>query len=85
VTGSIAGSVVVGAYLGVPNPVFFENPEEEALRHLGKAVYIELDLDQYVKRAEKKYVPRWVYTYGPYVAPVVQIATEGRVTYTWRF
>ena len=82
---SLAGSVVMGAYLALPNPVFFENAEEQALRHLAKATYVELELDKTVKRVEKKYTPKWVYKYGAYVGPVIQIATENRITYTWRF
>lgn len=82
---TLAGSLVTSAYLALPNPVFFDNPEEQALRHLARAAYIEFEVDKTVKRVEKRYVPKWVYTYGPYVAPVIQIASQQRVTYTWRF
>lgn len=82
---SLVGSVVMGAYLSVPNPVYFENAEQEAYKQLAKATYLHFELDVVAKRIEKKYTPKWVYTYGPYVGPVIQLATEQRLTYTWRF
>jgi len=51
---TLAGSLITGAYLALPNPVFFDNAEEQAARHLAKAVYYELELDKTVERVEKK-------------------------------
>jgi hypothetical protein len=83
---SLLGSAVITGSLAITNGnQIFDNPQEAALQHLGRAAYIELDLSQYVQNIEKKYISKRFKTYAPYVIIVGRIATERQVSYTWRF
>lgn len=95
----MSGYVLAG-FIALQNPTQpqFANPEREALRHLRKAAYIELGLDEVVDRAEHKYlrpvtdpVVNELEPLVPYVEPyawvgvLVQIGVEQRFSYTWEF
>ena len=83
---SFIGSFVLTTFVSVQHPrQNFNNPSMEALRYLGKASYIELEMDPIVKRLEKRHVPKWAYTYGPIFYTGYNILKEKRVSYTWRF
>lgn len=76
----------MSTFLSVQNPKqMFDNPSKEALRHLGKAIYVELNLDDKVKILEKKYVSKNMRLYGPYLYGISKVLLEKRVSYTWRF
>lgn len=83
---SLVGSAVLSASLAVQNGnQVFDNPEEAALQHLGRALYVELKIDDVVKRIEKRHVPENLKTYAPYVIVVTRIVTERQVSYRWTF
>lgn len=63
----------------------YANPEEEALKHLGKAVYKEFEVGKAIKRIEKRYVPEEWRPYLGYTGTLVRVATEQKVTFTWEF
>lgn len=91
----ILGGLMISAYIlstsiawgGVAshNQPGYADPEREAIRAMGKALYKEADLDEFTKRLEKRYVPDFIKEYGLWPTLVVKIVTEGRISYEWRF
>lgn len=63
----------------------YSDPEKEALKALGKAMYIELELNKVANRAEKRYVPRYIKEYGIWPTMIIKISTEKKISYKWTF
>ncbi|HEY8390183.1 MAG TPA: hypothetical protein VIL26_04440 [Clostridia bacterium] len=59
--------------------------EKQAITKALTAAYYQLELDDEVKRLEKKYVPETVRKYGGVVSFLTRIAVDKRITYTWEF
>lgn len=59
------------------------NDEQEAINKAGKALYKQLNLDNYVKSLDKKYTPQTVKQFGGWLLVVRQIAVEKQIKYTW--
>ena len=76
---------LLSGFLAIQSGPVFDNPEKEAVRHLGKALVYELELDKVGKRIEKRHVPKKLKEYAPYIGIVVRIGTERRISYTWEF
>jgi len=69
--------------------LFFSNiccaSEKQALTKALNAAYYQLELDDDVKRLEKKYIPEKVREYGGIVSILAKITIDKRITYTWEF
>lgn len=78
-------SFILSAALTFGQPVGHIYPDQDAPRYIGKALYKEMELDKVVKRLEKRHLPKWAKEYGGYIGLGVRIATEKRITYTWKF
>jgi hypothetical protein len=78
-------SFVLAGALTFGQPVAEVYPDNDAPRYIAKALYREFELDKTVSRLEKKYLKLDDYPVLGYIGIVARIATERRVTYTWRF
>lgn len=83
---SLIGTYVLGTSLAIqPAPVDNSNAREEAVRAIGKALYKELDLDEPVKRLEKKLITKEIRENGKWIVIISKIAIEKRISYEWTF
>lgn len=83
---NMVGSFVLSAYIAVaPTGQAYANPEEEALKHIGKACYKEFQIDKFVKQIEKRYLPEELKKYGGPIGVGIRIIAEQKVAYTWTF
>jgi hypothetical protein len=57
----------------------------DAFKTAVKAAYIQTGTDEYVKTFERKYTPKVVKEYGGWVAGIVKVVTEKRVSVAWKF
>lgn len=57
----------------------------DALKTATKAAYIQTGTDDYVKHFERKYTPEVVREYGGWVAGIVRVVNERRVSFLWKF
>lgn len=77
--------LVLSAFVSIGTPQGYILPDQDAPRYAAKAIYKELGWDEHVKRIEKRHLPKWAKDYGGYVGLGIRIATEKRVSYTWKF
>lgn len=78
-------NIVLATYLAIGSPNGVTMPDDQAPRYAAKALYKHLEWDQHVNRLEKRYLSKDLKKYGGYVILVTRVATERRVSYTWRF
>ena len=78
-------SFVLAGALTFGQPVAEILPDQDAPRYIAKALYQELELNKVVSKWEDKYLKVDEYPELIYIGIVGRIATERRVTYTWRF
>ena len=57
----------------------------DAYRALAKATYLQTESDQIVKNLEKKYTPKYVKEYGPWIAGITKVAIEKQFSVEWTF
>lgn len=82
---SLAGATVLTLYTSYPIDRVYDNPEQEAIRNLGKAAYKQFNIDDYVDVLEKRYMPEWIVRNAGTVVVIAKIIDEQRISYTWRF
>lgn len=58
---------------------------DDAYKALGKATYIESGADKIVKRVEKKYTPQVVKEYGGWIAGILKVMSDQRISLEWKF
>ena len=68
-----------------PGTIVYENPEEEAIKALGKATYYYLEIDEDVKRLENRIIPKEFKKYGFWPIFIIKSVSEQRVSYEWTF
>ena len=68
-----------------PQQAVYNNSKEEAIKTVGKAMYVELEINKSVNRLEKKYVPKIVKEYGTWPTLLIKIITEKKASYEWTF
>ena len=78
----LAPLVLATAITGSRTPA---GQEQDALKALAKATYIESGLDKDVKRFEKEFLPDEVRKYGGWVTTIIKIERERQITYEWTF
>ncbi len=78
-------SLILSGFLAIGQPSGQALPDQDASRYAAKALYKQLGLDKSVKRLEKTYVKGDLKKYGGYLGLGIRIATEKRISYTWRF
>lgn len=78
-------SLVLAAYVAIGTPDGHTLPDEDAPRWAAKALYKQMEWDQYVNRLEERYLSKDLKKYGGYGILVVQLATQRRFSHTWRF
>ncbi len=81
----MVNSFILAGALTFGQPVGQILPDQDAPRYIIKAIYKEYNVDDVVQRLEKKHLPPWLKEYGGYVGVGIRLATEKRITYTWRF
>lgn len=81
-------SYILSLALIMPTPAHVGN-EQDAYKHIGKALYKELKLDKEVKKVEKyiekNYVPEEIKPYVGYTGVIIRAVVEKRISYEWRF
>lgn len=77
--------VFLSAFLNIGAPDGVSMPTSDAPRYAAKALYRELKLDVTMAHIEKKYLKIDDYEYLLYLGVVARVATEQRISYTWRF
>lgn len=65
--------------------VVWAGDTERALGKVAEALYEYEDVKETVKRVEKKYVPKPVKEYGPWIIRIVEITEKETISYTWTF
>lgn len=78
-------SFLLSAALTFGQPVGEILPDRDAPRYIAKALYRELEWNKKVSKLEKKYLKLDKYPELAYIGVVVRIATEQRISHTWRF
>lgn len=58
---------------------------DDAYKALGKATYIQTGTDKMVKRLEKRYTPEVVKEYGGWIAGIVKVVKDQKVSFEWTF
>ena len=77
--------LVLSTFLAIGSPDGYTMPDDQAARYAAKAFYKHMEWDRHVNRLEKRYLSKDLKKYGGYVILVTRVATEQRVSYTWRF
>lgn len=76
---------VLSTFLSIGNPVGVALPQQDAPRYVAKALYRQYEIDTVVSRFEKRYLQLDKYPELAYIGIVVRVASEGRISYEWRF
>jgi hypothetical protein len=78
-------NLILATYLAIGTPQGEILPDQDAPRYAIKAIYKQAELDKAVSRIEKQYLPKPWKKYGGYVILGTTLATQKRISYTWRF
>jgi hypothetical protein len=81
----VISNYVLAAGLTFGQPVGHVLPDQDAPRYAAKALYRQLGVDVMVSNWEQRHLQFDKYPELAYIGIVARIATERRVTYTWRF
>lgn len=84
-SGIISGFALSAFVSVTPTNQVYADPTSEAVKHAGKAIYKQFDIDKYVKNIEKRYINKTVLEYGGVIGVGVRIVTEQQISYVWRF
>lgn len=57
----------------------------DAVKAVAKATYKETNLDDQIKRLEKRYISKQMRVYGGYVSLVAKIVNDKRISVEWTF
>lgn len=59
--------------------------DQDAIKALGKATYVQTGTDKIVKNAERKYTPKLVKEYGGWIAGIAKILNDKKISFEWTF
>ena len=77
--------IIMSTILSLPTAPQFTNPERQAWRELGKAVYESTELPKVAQEVERHVLPGWSKEYGGLVLILYKAGTEKRIEYRWEF
>ncbi len=78
------GMFILTASIGITQAAD-ASAERDALRALGKATYKQANIDDVVKKYEKKNISEDIKKYGGYASIIVRLAVEKRISAEWTF
>lgn len=78
------GMFILTASIGITQAAD-ASTERDALRALVKATYKQTDMDDLVKKYEKKYISDDVKKYGGYASILIRLTVEKRISAEWTF
>lgn len=58
---------------------------EDAYKALGKATYVQTGTNVNIKQLEKRYTPKVVKEYGPWIAGIVKVMNDKKISFEWTF
>lgn len=61
------------------------NDKSQAIKYSARAYYIQSGLDKNMREFEKRIVPKDLRIYGGWIANIVKMSLERRVTYEYSF
>jgi hypothetical protein len=76
----LLGALILSASISASNA-----GADDAVKALAKASYKQMNLDEQLKRLEKKHVPKVVKHYGTYSIILARVIVENKISYEWRF
>lgn len=82
---SMLGVLVLSTAIGVGTSRSPASEEQNALKALAKATYIQTETDKKVRELEKKWTPEMIKKYGGWLAGITKVVSEQKVSFEWTF
>jgi len=58
---------------------------DDAYKALGKATFVQTGTDKIVKQFEKRYTPKAVKEYGGWIAGIMKVVNDQKISFEWTF
>jgi len=82
---SMLGIFVLTTAIGIGASRSPASEEQDALKALAKATYIQTETDKQVKDLEKRYIPKELKEYGGWITGTTKAIVDKKVSFEWTF